>query len=94
MRRREIPPYRPGQNVVAKIVKCVPGGYFVFILKDHLPGYLPSDAQHYIGDDVLATFLGVDNNRFMLSERFTQGNDDAFDSSQVPQRPPPDSWSG
>lgn len=68
--------YRPGQNVIAKIAKPEIGGYSVIIVKDNLPGYLPSNARHYVGDDVLATFVCFDKNRVLLSERFTHGKGD------------------
>ncbi|MDZ4832185.1 MAG: hypothetical protein SGJ27_00135 [Candidatus Melainabacteria bacterium] len=68
--------YKPGQNVIAKIAKPEPGGYTVIIVKDNLPGYLPSNARHNVGDDVLATFVCIDKNRMLLSERFTHGKGD------------------
>lgn len=68
--------YKPGQNVIAKIAKPEPGGYSVIIVKDNLPGYLPSNARHNVGDDVLATFVCIDKNRMLLSERFTHGKGD------------------
>ena len=68
--------YKPGQNVIAKIMKAEPGGYSVLIVKDSLPGYLPSNARHNSGDDVLATFVCIDKNRMLLSERFTHGKGD------------------
>jgi len=68
--------YKPGQNVVCKIAKAEPGGYAVMITKDNLPGYLPSNARHNVGDEVLATFVCIDKNRVLLSERFTHGKGD------------------
>ncbi len=60
--------YKPGQNVIAKIAKPESGGYAVIIVKDNLPGYLPSNARHQVGDDVLATYVCFDKNRVLLSE--------------------------
>ncbi len=68
--------YKPGQNVICKIAKAEPGGYAVIIPKDNLPGYLPSNARHNVGDEVLATFVCIDKNRMLLSERFTHGKGD------------------
>ncbi len=65
--------YRPGQNVICTILKPEPGGYSARIVKDNLPAYLPSNARHNVGDDVLATFVCVDRNRMLLCERFTHG---------------------
>jgi hypothetical protein len=65
--------YKPGQIVQCKIQKAEPGGYAVLITKDNLPGYLPSNAKHNFGDEVLATFVCIDKSRVLLSERFTAG---------------------
>ena len=65
--------YKPGQNVVCKIMKPEPGGYAVIIPKDNLPGFLPSDVRHKIGDEVLAQYVCLDKDRMLLSERFTAG---------------------
>lgn len=62
---------RPGQNVICKIAKAEPGGYAVIIPKYNLPGYLPSNARHNIGDEVLATFVCLDKGRVLLADRFT-----------------------
>ncbi|MGD9683311.1 MAG: hypothetical protein AB7W16_19255 [Candidatus Obscuribacterales bacterium] len=66
--------YKPGQNVICKIVKAEPGGYAVTIPKDDLPGFLPSTSHHNVGAEVLAQFVCVDRNRMLLSERFTAGS--------------------
>lgn len=68
--------YKPGQNVICKILKPESGGYTVIIVKDNRLGYLPSNARHNIGDDVLTTFVCVDKGRMLLSERFTHGKGD------------------
>ncbi len=73
--------YKPGQNVICKIAKAEPGGYAVIIPKDNLPGYLPSNARHNVGDEVLATFVCIDKNRMLLSERFTHGKGDLIKRS-------------
>jgi len=66
--------YKPGQNVICKIIKAEPGGYAVTIPKDDLPGFLPSTSHHNVGAEVLAQFVCVDRNRMLLSERFTAGS--------------------
>jgi hypothetical protein len=38
--------YKPGQNVICKVMRAEPGGYSVLVVKDNLPGYLPSNALH------------------------------------------------
>lgn len=66
--------YKPGQIVQCKIQKAEPGGYAVVLVKDNIPGYLPSNARHNFGDEVLATFVCIDKSRVLLSERFTAGS--------------------
>jgi len=66
--------YKPGQIVQCKIQKAEPGGYAVLLVKDNIPGYLPSNARHNFGDEVLATFVCIDKSRVLLSERFTAGS--------------------
>src|SRR5579883_1046445 len=62
--------YKPGQNVICKIMKSEPGGYAVIIPKDNLPGYLPTDVRHNPGEEVLVTYVCVDKNRMLLAERY------------------------
>lgn len=66
--------YKPGQNVICKIMRAEPGGYSVLVVKDNLPGYLPSNAHHNSGEEILAQFVCIDKNRMLLSERFTAGS--------------------
>lgn len=64
--------FKPGQNVVCKILKEKPGGYAVVVYaanSSSLPGYLPSDSLHLMGEELLATYVMVDNNRLLLAER-------------------------
>lgn len=61
--------YKAGQNVVCKVVTSEPGGYAVHIPKDNLPGFLPTEAKLKIGEEVLAQFVCVHNNRVLLSAR-------------------------
>jgi hypothetical protein len=66
----------PGDNLICKIVRSEEGGYEVFIEKFNWPGYLPSNAKHAVGDEVLGTFVCVDKQRMLISERFTHGKGD------------------
>ena len=61
--------YKAGQNVACKVVTAEPGGYAVLITKDNLPGFLPTEARLRIGEEVLAQFVCVHNNRVLLSSR-------------------------
>jgi len=63
--------YKAGQNVSCKVIAAEPGGYAVVIHKDNLPGFLPTDAQLKSGEEVLAQFVCVANNRVLLSSRMT-----------------------
>ncbi|MDR3613459.1 MAG: hypothetical protein P4L53_07825 [Candidatus Obscuribacterales bacterium] len=62
--------YKAGQNVVCKITNSEPGGYAVLIPKDNLPGFLPTQASLHPGEEILAQFVCVHNNRILLSARF------------------------
>ncbi|HEY9791533.1 MAG TPA: hypothetical protein V6D22_14115 [Candidatus Obscuribacterales bacterium] len=61
--------YKAGQNVVCKVIRPEPGGYAVHIPKDNLPGFLPTDAKLKDGEEVLASFVCVHNNRVLLSPK-------------------------
>src|ERR1700733_8636482 len=63
--------YKAGQNVVCKVVKDEPGGYAVIIPKDNLPGFLPTQAMLRTGEEILAQYVCVHNNRILLSARFS-----------------------
>ncbi|MDZ4837381.1 MAG: hypothetical protein SGJ27_26645 [Candidatus Melainabacteria bacterium] len=60
----------PGQNISAKILRAEEGGYEVLVSKLDALGYLPTNAQHNVGDLVLATYVSMEGNRMLLSERF------------------------
>lgn len=59
--------YKAGQTVACKVVQAEPGGYAVLIPKDNLPGFLPTSDKYKIGEDVLARYVCVHNNRILLS---------------------------
>ena len=61
--------YKAGQNVACKVMAAEPGGYSVILTKDNLPGFLPTEAKFRIGEELLAQFVCVHNNRVLLSSR-------------------------
>jgi hypothetical protein len=61
--------YRAGQNVICRVGYAEPGGYAVIISKDNLPGFLPTRAQLKTGEEILAQYVCVYNNRILLSAR-------------------------
>lgn len=63
--------YKPGQNVICRVANAEPGGYAVTIPKDGLPGFLPTQARLREGEEILAQFVCVHNNRILLSARFS-----------------------
>jgi len=63
--------YKPGQNVICKVTNAEPGGYAVIIPKDNLPGFLPTQALLRQGEEILAQYVCVHNNRILLSARFS-----------------------
>src|SRR3984885_8619769 len=75
--------YKAGQNVVCKVTNAEPGGYAVLIPKDNLPGFLPTQATLKPGEEILAQFVCVHNNRILLSARFGQG---APGANKAPQQ--------
>lgn len=69
MNRWKGPGYKAGQNIACKVLAAEPGGYAVIIPKDNLRGFLPTEARLKIGEEVLATYVCVHNNRILLSAR-------------------------
>jgi hypothetical protein len=63
--------YKAGQNVACKVVRQEPGGYEVRTTRDNLPGFLPTEAKLKDGEEVLAQFVCVSNNRVLLSARLS-----------------------
>ncbi len=76
--------YKAGQSMICKIVAAEPGGYSVVLVKDNLPGFLPTQEQLSPGQEVLAEFVCVHSNRILLSSRFAGGS-----TVSVTQAPPP-----
>lgn len=59
----------PGDNVMCRIVKYVPGGFNVVIIPQNLPAYLPSNSNHQPGDQIPVIFVAFEKNRLLLSQR-------------------------
>ena len=66
----KMPEFRAGQIVTCRIEKQERDGYAVTISKDDLPGFLPSDEPLKIGQEILAQFVCISNNRILLTTRF------------------------
>lgn len=64
---------KAGQVLPCRIVGREDGGYAVETRREGLPGFLPSNSKHEIGDEVQTMFVRVDQRRLLLSERFTSG---------------------
>ena len=90
--------YKPGEYVSCKITAVEPGGYAVkiltppksssgrtSILKTHPPGFLPTQKRLNPGQEVLARFVCIHNNRILLSAEFTATPESqkASDSQQI-----------
>lgn len=69
MNRWKGPGYKAGQTIACKVLAAEPGGYAVIIPKDNLRGFLPTEARLKIGEEVLAQYVCVHNNRILLSAR-------------------------
>ena len=59
--------YKPGQNVVCKVVGPEDDGYVVHVTKDNLAGYIRTPAPLRPGEEILAQFVCVHKNRLLLS---------------------------
>lgn len=69
MNRWKGPGYKAGQTIACKVLAAEPGGYAVIIPKDNMRGFLPTEARLKIGEEVLAQYVCVHNNRILLSAR-------------------------
>lgn len=83
--------YKAGQTVACKVVATEPGGYAVLIPKDNLPGFLPTEAKLRIGEEVLAQFVCVHNNRILLSSRMA-GAQQAVSQAKPTQKQQGPDW--
>lgn len=59
----------PGDTVMCRVVKYVPGGFNVIIVPQNLPAYLPSNSNHQPGDQIAVIFVAFEKNRLLLSQR-------------------------
>lgn len=71
--------YRPGENLLCRICSSEPGGYAVLTKHDGLPGFLPTNRIYNVGDEVLATFVGVEEHWILLAECFTKDRKEKVD---------------
>lgn len=62
--------YKAGQNVVCRVTHADRDGYAVVIPKDNLPGFIKTTATLKPGEEILAQFVCVHNNRVLLSPIF------------------------
>ncbi|MBX9721206.1 MAG: hypothetical protein K2X81_07420 [Candidatus Obscuribacterales bacterium] len=62
-------PFRPGQLIICKIIAAEPGGYAVLITTSNLRGFIPTEIRMKIGEEVLAQYVCIHNNRVLLSIR-------------------------
>ncbi len=62
---------RPGQDINCTILSIESSGYEVDVDDHPVPAYLQSNERHYVGDKVVATFVSIDKNGILLSDRVT-----------------------
>lgn len=67
----KFPEYKAGQNLTCRVEAQERDGYIVTIAKDNRLGFLSTDSQLRIGDEILAQFVSVSNNRIFLTTRFS-----------------------
>ncbi len=60
-------PFRPGQQVVCKIIAAEPGGYAVILPQSYLKGFISTEIRIKIGEELLAQYVCIHNNRVLLS---------------------------
>lgn len=92
MNRWKGPGYKAGQSIACKVLAAEPGGYSVIIPKDNLRGFLPCEAKLKIGEEVLAQYVCVHNNRILLSAKFSGSQVTQSSSAHRPQTQQTD-WS-
>jgi hypothetical protein len=85
MNRWKGPGYKAGQTIACKVLAAEPGGYAVIIPKDNLRGFLPTEARLKIGEEVLAQYVCVHNNRILLSARMAASSGQSQTRPAAPQ---------
>lgn len=63
--------FKPGQNVVCRIVAPEMGGYAVTLVKTNIPGFLPTDQKLKVGEEVLAQYVCTSGKRVLLAPRLS-----------------------
>lgn len=58
---------RAGQYVACKVLNAACGGYDVRLHKHNVLGFLPTEATLNDGDELVAQFVCIHNNRVLLS---------------------------
>ena len=59
--------FRAGENVICRVVSSEPGGYAVVIKNGNWPGFLPTQAMLRPGNEIVAQYICVHNNRVLVS---------------------------
>jgi hypothetical protein len=72
-----LPEYKAGQNLTCRVERQERDGYIVTISKDNWPGFLSTEESLKIGDEILAQFICISNNRILLTTRFSNINTNA-----------------
>ena len=67
----KLPEFKAGQNITCRVERQERDGYAVTITKDNLPGFLPTEEPLKIGQEILAQYVCVSNNRILLTTRFS-----------------------
>jgi hypothetical protein len=63
--------FRPGDNLVCRIVSAEPGGYAVILKIGAQHAFLPTQAMLQPGTVIVAQFVCIHNNRILVSARFS-----------------------
>jgi len=74
--------YRPSQNLVCKITNVEAGVYACIVMKDNLPGFLPTNVHLKEGEELMARYVCVHHNRILLSAHFLQTDLSSGDKRQ------------
>jgi hypothetical protein len=70
----KLPEFKAGQNITCRVDRPERDGYVVTISKDNLAGFLHTEEHLRVGEEVLAQFVCVSNNRILLTTRFSSIN--------------------
>jgi len=67
-------PWRPGENLICRVMNSEPGGYAVVVKSGDLAGFLPTQAMLRPGTEIVAQYVCIHNNRILVSVRFSGAN--------------------